>query len=46
MGDGVTCTSPNLLRGSFYPLILEPSRRIDQALYAVVMEACVGCVST
>src|ERR1700728_1548610 len=28
-----------LRRGSFFPSILEPRRRIDQALYAVVMEA-------
>ena len=30
----------------FFPLILEPRRRIDQALYAVVMEAYVNGVST
>ncbi len=35
---------PKLRKGSFFPLILEPRRRIDQALYAVVMEAYVaGC---
>jgi transposase-like protein len=32
---------PKLRKGSFFPLILEPRRRIDQALYAVVMEAYV-----
>jgi putative transposase len=29
---------PKLRKGSFFPVILEPRRRIDQALYAVVME--------
>ncbi len=33
---------PKLRKGSFFPLILEPRRRIDQALYAVVMEAYVA----
>ncbi len=28
---------PKLRKGSFFPSILEPRRRIDQALYAVVM---------
>ena len=37
---------PKLRRGSFFPVILEPRRRIDQALYAVVMEAYVHGVST
>src|SRR5215210_978223 len=37
---------PKLRRGSFFPAILEPRRRIDQALYAVVMEAYVAGVST
>jgi len=32
---------PKLRKGSFFPIILEPRRRIDQALYAVVMEAYV-----
>src|SRR5690349_10810772 len=30
-----------LRKGSFFPSILEPPRRIDQALHAVVMEAYV-----
>jgi hypothetical protein len=30
---------PKLRKGSFFATILEPRRRIDQALYAVVMEA-------
>ncbi len=37
---------PKLRQGSFSPSILEPRRRIDQALYAVVMEAYVKGVST
>jgi transposase-like protein len=37
---------PKLRRGSYFPSILEPRRRIDQALYAVVMEAYVNGVST
>ena len=37
---------PKLRKGSFFPSILEPRRRIDQALYAVVMEAYVHGVST
>ena len=37
---------PKLSKGSFFPVILEPRRRIDQALYAVVMEAYVNGVST
>ena len=37
---------PKLRSGSFLPSILEPRRRVDQALYAVVMEAYVASVST
>ena len=37
---------PKLRTGSFLPSILEPRRRVDQALYAVVMEAYVAGVST
>jgi len=37
---------PKLRKGSFFPVILEPRRRIDQALYAVVMEAYVNGIST
>ena len=37
---------PKLRSGSFYPSLLERRRRIDQALYAVVMEAYVHGVST
>lgn len=44
-GD-VNLRIPKLRKGSFFPSILEPRRRIDQALYAVVMEAYVAGVST
>ncbi len=37
---------PKLSHGSFFPALLEPRRRIDQALYAVVMQAYVDGVST
>jgi putative transposase len=37
---------PKLRAGSFYPSLLEPRRRIDRALWAVVMEAYVHGVST
>ena len=37
---------PKLRQGSFFPSLLEPRRRIDQALYAVIMEAYVSGVST
>ena len=37
---------PKLRQGTFTSSILEPRRRIDQALYAVVMEAYVSGVST
>jgi putative transposase len=37
---------PKLRSGSFFPTLLEPRRRIDVALHAVVMEAYVHGVST
>ncbi|MEY9913314.1 transposase-like protein [Catenulispora sp. MAP12-49] len=37
---------PKLRTGSFFPSLLEQRRRIDQALFAVVMEAYVHGVST
>jgi len=37
---------PKLRSGSFLTSILEPRRRVDQALYAVVMETYVSGVST
>lgn len=44
-GD-MTLAIPKLRQGSFLPAILEPRRRIDQALYAVIMEAYVHGIST
>ena len=44
-GD-VPLAIPKLRAGSFFPEILSPRRRIDQALHAVVMEAYVHGVST
>src|SRR5205085_5783942 len=44
-GD-VSLRIPKLRQGAFFPVILEPRRRIDQALYAVVMEAYVHGIST
>jgi putative transposase len=38
VGD-IPLSFPKLRAGSFFPTILEPRRRIDQALYAVIMEA-------
>ncbi len=38
VGD-IPLTIPKLRSCSFFPSILEPRRRIDQALYAVIMEA-------
>ncbi|CAL9674272.1 hypothetical protein SUDANB176_07648 (plasmid) [Streptomyces sp. enrichment culture] len=37
---------PKLRSGSFFPSLLDRRRRIDQALYAVIMEAYVHGVST
>lgn len=37
---------PKLREGSFFPSLLAPRRRIDQALHAVVMEAYIAGVST
>ncbi len=37
---------PKFDQGSFFPSVLEPRRRIDQAMLAVVMEAYVNGVST
>jgi putative transposase len=44
-GD-VSLAIPKLRHGSFFPALLEPRRRIDRALWAVVMEAYVHGVST
>ncbi len=37
---------PELRNDSFFPALLERRRRVDQALYAVVMEAYLHGVST
>ncbi len=37
---------PKLRAGSFFPSLLEPRRRIDKALHAVIMEAYIHGVST
>jgi putative transposase len=37
---------PKMREGSFFPSLLDPRRRIDQALWAVVMEAFVTGTST
>ena len=44
-GD-VTVGIPKLRSGSFFPSLLEPRRRIDKALHAVICEAWVHGVST
>jgi transposase-like protein len=44
-GD-VELAIPKLREGSFFPSLLERRRRIDRALYAVVMEAYVHGIST
>jgi putative transposase len=43
---GLELAIPKLRAGSFFPSLLERRRRIDQALYAVIMEAYVHGVST
>jgi transposase-like protein len=37
---------PKLRQGAFFPALLEPRRRIDRALWAVVMESYVHGIST
>jgi hypothetical protein len=44
--SATAAADPKLGNGSFFPVILKPCRRIDQALYAVVMEAYVKGIST
>ena len=44
-GD-VTVQIPKIRKGSFFPALLAPRRRIDVALHAVVMQAYVEGVST
>jgi transposase-like protein len=45
-GGDVELKIPKLRQGSFSPSLLEPRRRIDRALLAVVMEAYVHGTST
>jgi transposase-like protein len=45
VGD-LTLAIPKLRKGSFFPNWLEPRCRVDKALYAVVMEAYTGGIST
>ncbi len=45
MGD-LRLAIPKQRQGSFFPNWLEPRRRVDKALYAVVMEANTGGIST
>ena len=45
VGD-LSLAIPKLRQGSFFPDWLEPRRRVDKALYAVVMEAYTGGIST
>jgi len=45
VGD-LSLAIPRLRQGSFFPSWLEPRRRVDKALYAVVMEAYTGGIST
>lgn len=44
--DDLDLAIPKLRSGSFFPALLKRRRRIDQALYAVIMEAYVHGVST
>ena len=45
VGD-LTLAIPKLRQGSFFPNWLEPRRRVDKTLYALVMEAYTGGIST
>ncbi len=42
----VDLTIPKLRAGSFYPSLLDPRKRVDKALYAVICSAWIGGVST
>jgi len=44
-GD-VNLRIPKVRRGTFFPSLLQPRRRIDQAVWAIVMEAYIQGVST
>jgi len=43
---GVEVAIPKLRQGSFFPELLEPRRRIDKALWAVIMRAYITGTST
>lgn len=45
VGD-LSLAIPKLRQGSFFPSWLKPRRRVDKALYAVVMEAYTGGISS
>ncbi|MEC5148902.1 transposase-like protein [Cryobacterium psychrotolerans] len=45
-GRDLTLKIPKLRHGSFFPALLERRRRVDQVLFAVVMEAYLHGVST
>src|SRR5690625_422947 len=45
-GGDVTVGIPKLRKGSFFPELLEPRRRIDKALWAVIMRAYITGTST
>ncbi len=44
--DDLPLAFPTLRQDCFFPSWLEPRRRVVKALYAVVMEACTGGIST
>jgi putative transposase len=45
-GRGFELLVPRICRGSYFPSFLEPRRRSEQAIVAVVLEAYVNGVST
>lgn len=45
-GGDITVGIPKLREGSFFPELLEPRRRIDKALWAVIMTAYITGTST
>lgn len=45
-GGDLTVKIPKLRKGSFFPELLEPRRRIDKALWAVIMTAYITGTST
>lgn len=45
-GGDLTVQIPKLRKGSFFPELLEPRRRVDKALWAVIMTAYITGTST